>query len=252
MIPKIIHYCWFGGKKMPKLAKKCLKSWEKYCPDYKIICWNEENFDISQTPLYVRQAYERKKWAFVTDYVRLKIVYENGGIYLDTDVEVLKNLDKFLIYEAFFGFENSQYVATGLGFGATQKNEIIHQMLEVYKNIPFIKEDNSIDITPCPVRNTEVLVKNGLVLNNSFQILKDKIAIFPKDYFCPIAYESKEKNFTNNTYTIHWFNGSWIPLNTKLKIKFYDIVKNILGEKIFNKLKRLLKSDVKNRSERIK
>lgn len=107
-IPKVIHYCWFGHDPKPKLAEKCIKSWKKKCPDYKIIEWNEENFDISACPLYVRQAYEAKKWAFVTDYVRLKVVYEHGGIYLDTDVELKKNLDFLLNHKAYFGFEEGR------------------------------------------------------------------------------------------------------------------------------------------------
>ena len=118
MIPKIIHYCWFGYGPKPKLAEKCIRSWKKYCPDYQIIEWNENNFDISACPLYVRQAYEARKWAFVTDYVRLKVIYENGGIYMDTDVELKKNLDNLLPYNAYFGFENYWVIATGLGFGA--------------------------------------------------------------------------------------------------------------------------------------
>ena len=121
-IPKVIHYCWFGGNPKPKLVQKCIHSWKKYCPDYEIIEWNESNFDISSCPLYVRQAYDVKKWAFVSDYARLKIIHTCGGIYLDTDVELIKSLDSLLEYNAFFGFEDGKYVATGLGFGAVSDN----------------------------------------------------------------------------------------------------------------------------------
>ena len=110
MIPKIIHYCWFGRNPKPKLAEKCIKSWKKYCPEYEIIEWNEDNYDLSSAPLYVRQAYEAKRWAFVTDYIRLQVIYENGGIYLDTDVELRKSLDPLLVHQAYFGFEDEKNI----------------------------------------------------------------------------------------------------------------------------------------------
>lgn len=208
MIPKIIHYCWFGGNPLPKLAKKCIKSWKKYCKDYEIIEWNENNFDIDSAPLYVRQAYEAKKWAFVTDYVRLKVVYENGGIYLDTDVELLKSLDDLLNNEAYFGFEDEKHVATGLGFGAVKGFSLLKEMMEDYEEIPFVKEDGTFDTMPCPKRNTVVLVKNGLIQDGSLQ----KIAgatILPKYFLCPIDYETNKKEIKNETISIHWFSASW-------------------------------------------
>ena len=113
MIPKVIHYCWFGGKPLPKLAKKCLASWKKFCPDYEIIRWDESNFDVNGCD-YSREAYEAKKWAFVSDYARLKVIVDNGGIYMDTDVEVVKPLDEFLSHEAFSGFENPRSITTGI------------------------------------------------------------------------------------------------------------------------------------------
>ena len=130
MIPKIIHYCWFGRNPKPELAVKCIKSWKKRCPDYEIIEWNEDNFDISSCPLYVRQAYEAKKWAFVSDYVRLKVVYDEGGVYLDTDVELKKGLDALLAYDAYFGFEDGTHVNTGLGFGAVKGAPILKEMMQ--------------------------------------------------------------------------------------------------------------------------
>ena len=119
-IPKVIHYCWFGHNPKPEQALSCIASWKEKCPDYQIIEWNEDNYDISSAPLYVRQAYQEKKWAFVTDYVRLQVVFENGGIYLDTDVELKKSLNALLGYRAYFGFEDATYINTGLGFGAKQ------------------------------------------------------------------------------------------------------------------------------------
>ena len=160
-IPRTIHYCWFGRNPLPKLAQKCIKSWKKYCPDYEIIQWNEDNYDLSAAPLYVRQAYEAKKWAFVTDYVRLQVVYEHGGIYLDTDVELIKKLDPLLQYDAYFGFEDGKHIATGLGFGAVKGAPILRELMEDYHDIPFILPDGGYDTKTCPVRNTEVFLRHG-------------------------------------------------------------------------------------------
>lgn len=209
MIPKIINYCWFGNNPKPKLAQKCIKSWKKYCKGYDIVEWNEDSFDIASAPLYVRQAYEAKKWAFVTDYVRLKVVYDNGGIYLDTDVQVIKPLDDLLNFNAFFGFEEIKYVATGLGFGAIKHASILKQIMEQYYDIPFILNDGSFDTKSCPMRNTEIFVKNGLEQNGETQIIADNIAVFSTEYFCPISYSDNKKRITPNTYSIHWFSASW-------------------------------------------
>ena len=122
-IPKVLHYCWFGGAPKPKNIQNCIRSWKKYCPDYEIIEWNEQNFDVSQS-LYTRQAYDARRWAFVADYARLKILYEQGGIYMDTDVELLRSLDDLLVYPAFFGFQHNNEVATGLGFGAEARSPV--------------------------------------------------------------------------------------------------------------------------------
>ena len=153
-IPKIIHYCWFGGNPFPELAQKCIASWKKFCPDYEIKEWNESNYDVTKNQ-YMREAFENKQWAFVSDYARLDIIYENGGIYLDTDVELLKPLDDLLILTGFMGFEeNKKLCATGLGFGAVPKLPIIKEMRDDYDNIIFIKEDGSFDQTPCPYFQT--------------------------------------------------------------------------------------------------
>jgi len=255
MIPKTIHYCWFGRNPKPKLAEKCIRSWKKYCPDYEIIEWNEDNFDISSAPLYVRQAYEARKWAFVTDYVRLWVVYEHGGIYLDTDVEVIGKLTFVLHESAFFCFECGDYVNTGLGFGAEKGHSILKEMMQDYENGAFILPDGSFDTTPCPIRNTEVLCRNGLKRENSIQILKDNIKIFPEEYFCPKNYFTGEINITANTSAIHHYDASWIPEkkkreNTKrLKSKqrkarikkirsaVRKLGETVLGEKLYKKLR---------------
>ena len=208
-IPKIIHYCWFGGNEKPTLAVKCMKSWKKYCPDYQIIEWNEENYDISACPLYVRQAYEAKKWAFVTDYVRLDVVYRHGGIYLDTDVELRKPPDELLEYPGYFGFEEGIYISTGLGFGAEKEMPLLKELMDDYTEIPFIREDGSFDTMTCPVRNTQVLLRHGLVQDDSKQILDDGVLILPSRYLCPISYSDGKKHIVRDTISVHWFQASW-------------------------------------------
>lgn len=215
MIPKKIHYCWFGGNPKPKIAEKCIKSWRKYCPDYEIVEWNEKTYDLTSAPLYVRQAYDAKKWAFVTDYVRLKVVYDHGGVYMDTDVELKKNLDPFLEYGAYFGFEEDEFVATGLGFGAEKNFSILKEMMEDYLNNPFVREDGSYDTEPCPHKNTRVLCRHGLALDGTKQLLEGNVLILPEEYLCPISYGDLKKKFSDNTVSIHWFTGSWQSTQAK-------------------------------------
>ena len=134
MIPKVIHYCWFGGKKIPLEFRRYMKSWRKFCPDYEIREWNESNFDVFAHP-FTKSAYEAKAWAFVSDYARLKVVYEHGGIYLDTDVELLKSFDELLMEQGFAGMERPGVVALGLGFGAEPKHPLIKEFMEYYENL---------------------------------------------------------------------------------------------------------------------
>ncbi len=209
MIPKKIHYCWFGGNPLPKTAEKCMKSWKKFCPDYEIIQWNEDNYDLSQAPLYVQQAYEAKKWAFVTDYVRLKVVYDHGGIYLDTDVELLRSLEEYRSESAFFGYEGVEYINTGLGFGAEKGAPILKELMEQYRDIPFLLEDGSLDLTPCPVRNTEVFLRQGLQGDGDCQTLNDGTRILSAEYMCPLDNATRILRITSNTLSIHRFDASW-------------------------------------------
>ena len=243
-IPKIIHYCWFGRNPKPRLAEKCILSWKKFCPDYEIMEWNEDNFDLSAAPLYVRQAYEAKKWAFVTDYVRLKVVYDNGGIYMDTDVELLKAPDALLDHQAYFGYETQELVTTGLGFGAEKKAPIIREMMDLYQDIPFLLSDGSYDLTPCPRRNSQVLRKAGLRSDGSKQILPGNILILPRDYFCPLDYLTGKCRTTPNTVSIHWYSSSWFT-KAEWKAKRRDIwynrthwitrIPNKVGTAVFGK-----------------
>ena len=208
-IPKVIHYCWFGGNPLPRSAKKCIKSWKKYCPDYKIIRWDESNFDISENR-YAAEAYQCKKWAFVSDYARLKIICDQGGIYLDTDVELLRPLDDLLDFQGFLGFQDDNAtVATGLGLGAEAGQPMIRAMLDDYRDIPFLKEDGTRDMTPCPVRNTDSLLPFGLRADGTRQEVCG-LQIFPQDYFCPMSFRTGELKKTKHTYSIHHFDGSWL------------------------------------------
>ena len=259
MIPKTIHYCWFGHGTKPALAKRCMESWSKYCPDYEIIEWSEENFNIECSPLYVRQAYEMQKWSFVTDYVRLWVVWNKGGIYLDTDVELIKPLDSFLQYSAFFGFEDHNLIATGLGFGAERGSDVLQKLMNDYTNAPFILPDGSLDLLSCPHRNTKTLVSLGLRQENRLQILPGNIAFFPTSVFCPLSYFTGRKSITADTVSIHWYSASWLPREEKKKHDrrirknkilrpFKDLVKLVVGEKASGFLKRIIYKDTKNDS----
>ena len=190
-IPKVIHYCWFGKGKMPALAEKCIESWKKYCPEYKIVCHNEENFDITQNQ-YAREAYEAGKWAFVSDYVRLKVLYEEGGIYLDTDVELIKPLDALIEKSGYMGFDDNGIVSTGLGFACEKGNELIKALLDDYNEISFILPDGSYDLLPCPDRNTKTMQKLGLDITVQDQMFMG-LRFLPEDYLCPIKYYTGKK-----------------------------------------------------------
>ena len=199
MIPKIIHYCWFGGNELSELAERCIESWKRYCPDYKIIEWNESNFDLDCCD-FVKEAYQAKKWAFVSDYARLKIIYDYGGIYLDTDVELIKTLDSLLKERCYFGEETTGAVNTGLGFGAEKHNDIVQLLLKEYDGYHFTLADGTYDMEPCPTKNTRPLK----------DIWKcDEFVVFPPEFFCPIDYATKIKTITTNTISIHLFNASW-------------------------------------------
>ena len=238
MIPKKIHYCWFGGKELPPLAKKCIDSWKKYCPDYEIIEWNESNFDVKFNK-YVQEAYENKKWAFVSDVARLYALYNYGGIYMDTDVEVIKNLDDFLEHQAFSGFEAYDRVPTGI-MACSKKNKLFKKFLDFYNDKSFVKEDGTFDITTNVTIITNELMKSGLLKNNTFQIV-DGFALYPCEYFCPLDYDTKVLKKTKNTYTIHWFNGSWIDKKTKMKKSIRKLIVKVIGEKNTKKITKLFK-----------
>lgn len=206
-IPKKIHYCWFGKGEMPEAYQKNLESWKKYCPDYEMIRWDETNYDVTKST-YMRQAYEKKKWAFVSDYARIDIVYQEGGIYLDTDVELLKSYDDFLGWKLFCGYQSGDEVAFGLGFGAVKGHVILKELLEWYDRMTFIKENGEINDTACPVYQSAVLERFGFELNRQFQE-RDGVALYPKDFFSPMSYTKGMGNLTANSHSIHWYSASW-------------------------------------------
>ncbi len=208
-IPKIIHYCWFGRGEKNELAKNCIASWRKYCPDYKIKEWNEDNFDIHSN-LYVKQAYEARKFAFVSDYVRLFALYHEGGVYMDTDVEVIKSIDEFLKHHAFSCFENNNRISTAI-VAAEKGNPWIGDFLSEYTDLTFIKENGKMDLTTNVERITKFSAeKYGLALESSYQELGGgAVTLYPIDYFSPKDWETGNINLTENSCTIHHFSGSW-------------------------------------------
>ena len=229
-IPKVIYYCWFGKGKMPRLAEKCLESWKKYCPDYKIICINEENFDVNQNQ-YAREAYNAGKWAFVSDYARLKVLFDNGGIYLDTDVELIKPLDRIIEEGGYMGFDDSGIISTGLGFASEKGDELVGTLLADYDDIHFLLSDGTYDMKPCPDRNTETMIKLGMDTSNKNQIFMG-IHMYPEEYFCPMKYYTGKKIITENTYSIHHFCASWTSATSQRTL----LIKRIIGVKLYNKL----------------
>lgn len=247
MIPKKIHYCWFGGNPLPEDAKRYIESWKKYCPDYEIKEWNESNFDLDKYP-YVREAYDNKKFAFVTDVVRLYALYTEGGIYMDTDVEVLKPLDEFLKYDGVSGFESSTQIPTGL-MASRDLHPLVKEWLDEYEGLHFVKPDGGLDMTTNVTRITNSCLKHGFVPNGELQTVAG-FTFFPSDVFCPKDYRTGKINCTENTVAIHHFAGSWLSdeartaaelsqkITSSIKIKF--IAKIIL---IFLGLKRRVVRD---------
>lgn len=232
MIPKKIHYCWFGHGEKPALAQKCIESWKKYCPDYEIIEWNEDNFDMDYNE-YVRYCYENKKWAFLSDFVRLVVIYEQGGIYFDTDVEVIRSFDELIKESAFFGFENNEHVATGLGFGAISGHPTVLQMIKEYDFFSPAEPE----VKSCPGLNTQALVKMGLIPNGQLQKVAGSI-ILPKDYLNPYDDPTGRLQKTKNTYSIHWYAKSWISRSAILRSKLTKPFHRIFGVDCFKWLKK--------------
>ncbi len=212
-IPKKIHFCWLSGEEYPELIQKCISSWKNKLPDYEIKCWDTKSFDVNICQ-YTKEAFQAGKYAFVSDYVRLYALYYEGGIYLDSDIEVLKKFDDLLDNSAFTGFEKSDGIVAAWIFGSEKGNPLFKEFLDYYADRHFILPNGEYDLTPNPFPITDICVKHGLLLNGCKQKL-DWITIYPRDYFCPYNRATEELNITPNTYTIHYFNGAWISDDKK-------------------------------------
>lgn len=207
MIPKVIHYCWFGGSKLPSSAKKCIRSWKKYCPDFEIKEWNENNFDVNCCD-YVKEAYKKKKWAFVSDFARFWILYNYGGVYFDTDVELLKPMDHILNAGPFMGREDINYINPGLGIAAPAGLKLYKEIVDSYLTDHFVDRYGVINLETVVTRVTDILRNKGFSGKNKIEIV-DGIYIYPTEYFCPLNLKTREINITCNTYAIHHYTASW-------------------------------------------
>lgn len=229
---KYIHYCWFGDKPIPKLAEKCIKSWEKFLPDYKIIKWSEDNVDLNECK-FIKEAYDNKKWAFVSDYVRTKALNEMGGIYFDTDMEVTKDISLLLNNETFLGVEDTGFVAVGVWYEKHENSFLTTELLKKYKSLNGFDVDKMSELS-IPKLISEILSKYGFKNGSSeIQVLKDNIYIYPRDYFYPYSYNWENNIFTENTCMIHYYDASWIPLKDRIEI---NLVRKIGKRKTFKLL----------------
>lgn len=213
IIPKIIHYCWFGGNKMADLNKRCIESWHKHCPDYEIKEWNEANCDVSETD-YTRQAYEAGKFGFVSDYFRLKLLFENGGIYLDTDVELFRNPDDLLYQPAFAGVEAWGTINTGGMFGSVPGHPMIEEILEKKKRCRFIEKNGRMNTDCNGVVETLLFVKHGMKINNTLQRIND-VTVYPPSVCTPYDYMTGQEKIRSWTVSKHHFYGSWMDAADK-------------------------------------
>lgn len=232
MIPKVIHYCWFGRNPKPKLAEKCIASWKKYCPDYEIIEWNEDNFDVNMNG-YTQMCMEQKKYAFLSDYVRLLVIAEYGGVYFDTDVELVQPIDALLKHDAFFGFETPEYVASGLGTGSVAHGTAIEAMVAEYATLL----DGNQGTIGCPILNTSALVKLGLKQDGSCQIVADAV-ILPVDYLNPYESATGRMKKTKNTVSIHWYSAAWMSRKQKIRSAIMRPLHRIFGVDVFKRFRK--------------
>ena len=226
MIPKIIHYCWFGRGEKPELAKKCIASWKRFCPDFEIREWNEDNCDYLAMP-FMAETYAAKKYAFVSDVMRLVVLEQYGGVYFDADVEVVRDISPLLNDEGFIGFENNRFVNSGQVMAAVPHQPIVQAMIDEYKKLHYMQPDSSVMPVGCPRLNSDVLERFGLIRNGQEQIVAG-IHVYPDDYFNPMDSTTGKLTKTENTYSIHWYSMSWLPKRTQMKAKLGRIVRRIM------------------------
>lgn len=238
MIPKTIHYCWFGGKELPRSAKKCIFSWRKFFPDYEIKLWNEENFDVNAIA-YTREAYERKKYAFVSDYARFLVIYKHGGIYFDTDVEVIRPFDDIVEWGTFMGMEQLHGVAPGLGIGAEAGHGFYREILSHYEAMHFVDSSGQVYEGTVVKHTTELLQRHGLVLEDRIQEVAG-INIYPNDYFNPLDDATGRIVITDNTRSIHHYSKTWIDNYSPLRNWLTRRLHRLVGVDNSQKMKSLL------------
>lgn len=237
-IPKIIHYCWVGGKPKPQSVLYCIESWKRCCPDYEIREWNESNYDFTKNE-YMRQAYEAKKWGFVPDYARLDIIYEYGGIYLDTDVEMLRSFDELLEQDGFMGFENTgdgeYFVNCGHGYGAVPHHEVIRTARDLYDTISFLNADGTPNLLASPHFTTQALREFGLVQENRDQQLPG-MTVYASDVLCPKNFRTGKIKKTPRTVSIHHFTASWVDEKIKEEMAHQQKIRNAFGTTLGSKI----------------
>lgn len=236
MIPKKIHYCWFGRNPEPPLIEKCIASWRKFLPDYEIIRWDEDNYDVEKIP-FTKQAYIDRKYAFVSDYARFDILSSEGGIYMDTDVELIKTLDNFLHHEVFTGFEKKDLVAPGLIIGAVPHAAPVQFMKCYYEQKTAFSPN---DVETVVTVMTRYYVERGLRLDDTLQQVEET-TIYPTEFFAPLDFQSSRLLVTERTVSIHHYAASWLSASEKIKVKAFQFFTNLLGEQKFSKLREKLK-----------
>lgn len=240
MIPKIIHYCWFGGKPIPSEHLRYIESWKKFLPEHIIVKWDESNFDVNVID-FTKEAYSVGKFAYVSDYARLKVIYEQGGIYFDTDVEVIESIDDILEKGPFMGFEKNtaasagevNSVAIGLGFACEPRNPIIREAMDFYESHHYIYPDGHMEQITIVKIVTDILKRHGLT-RSDIPTTIEGITIYPWDYFCPVEFLSNKLEITENTRTIHHYSASWMSWTDKMKMKkgyYANKVRKLLGIK---------------------
>ena len=241
-IPKIIHYCWFGRSEKPEIVKKCIQSWKNILTDYEIIEWNEDNFDINSNK-YVKEAYENKKYAFVSDYVRVKVLYNMGGIYLDTDVEVYKSLDEFLEEESFWGFEEKNYIATST-IGARSGNRLIKQFLDFYEGKSYTEMAKDVETSTNVQIVTRIFKEIGFEMNGERQSIDNIGTIYPQEYFSPYDYINYYDKKTDKTYTMHHFYKSWVSPKDKMKSNIKKALAKTIGGKNIARIRGIVQREI--------
>lgn len=241
MIPKIIHYCWFGKKEKPNIVRKCIKSWNDFLPEYEIIEWNEDNFDIQDYP-FTKEAYDIGNYAFVSDYVRVYALYNYGGIYLDTDTEILGSLDAFLSQSSFWGFEEKNYVATSI-IGAERHNELIKDFLNYYDHLSLYDEYGNVKKFTNVLVVTELLKNRGIVLDGTLQTVEGIATIYPQEYFSPYDYINCYMKKTANSVAVHHFHKSWLPLSARIKSNIKKGIVLIIGGEKLAQLRQIIQRD---------